>query len=964
MKKKSGVKAMRETRQADRQAGFRRQEEEKKALELKRRQEEERQRLAALAAADLEKLKKESRDRNEPAGKKSTAKAAGLKSTFILDEKTLLMTAFGKGNRAVPEKRIEESRVCDLQTPPAFAAKPDGPSFRIDGRVSGAMADDPLHRAEDSRKTGDDLIHCRAALENRFFGRTFEDNVHIQLIYNVLDIEKLLAGHVNNILYALSNVLRDEDEEHWDLFGYLYGDDDYDNIKNSENKKKQESFRMFRRLALSKQMLYYGIQIIPEPQEGDPGSRKEKPKQEPNTVRLTEREFFSAVCLLSGVRHMLAHGGVDRDTNIYRIEGFKRREIPELLARLYRERVNALNGGFLDKAKKNLTLLFDAFGAHDLQEKRRYVRDYYDFTVRKTYKNQGFSVKKLRETMTLLLPEAQQIRDQQYDTVRQKVNAFFDFALYQYYEERPREAEDLVSSLRACMGEDAKLSIYCAEARRVWPGVRDLMLGHVLPKMNGNAIKDLGKDPDVNGDMLADVQLSPEAMPFTEMIWLLTFFLNGKEINDLLTGLVSKLENIGSFLDVLKDRGLPADFLPAYAFFADSWKAAEELRAVNSFARMRKENPHAKAQMFVEAARVLGYRADEEELRASIERIMDTGGKKPGGRNGENVNEMGVRNFIANNVIDTPRFRYLARYANVGKVSALAKNRPLVAFVLKDIPDAQILRYWNACEGKNEPYGEGMRADLAERIASFSFEDLSGIRNKDGEMNREEQERKRSMQALVRLYLTVLYLAVKNLVNVNSRYFLAFHCVERDRLLYDGQKWNGHPTQEEKAADPETWGLAAFARDFLRDHPQRPRVQGYLGVNFANSDDWAVNAFRNKVEHLDAVRNLDRYIGDVRRVDSWFDLYHYVLQRALMDQFTRDSRTESKFGGTIISEERLNPKTPEYFGKVRQYRACCRDFVKALCVPFCYNLPRYKNLTIDGLFDRNRPGGKGTGKTE
>ena len=65
----------------------------------------------------------------------------------------------------------------------------------------------------------------------------------------------------------------------------------------------------------------------------------------------------------------------------------------------------------------------------------------------------------------------------------------------------------------------------------------------------------------------------------------------------------------------------------------------------------------------------------------------------------------------------------------------------------------------------------------------------------------------------------------------------------------------------------------------------------------------------------------------------------------------------------IITREELNPKTLEYFSKVEKYGTCCRDFIKALNVPFAYNLPRYKNLSIDGLFDKNRPGDKGKQKT-
>ena len=215
-----------------------------------------------------------------------------------------------------------------------------------------------------------------------------------------------------------------------------------------------------------------------------------------------------------------------------------------------------------------------------------------------------------------------------------------------------------------------------------------------------------------------------------------------------------------------------------------------------------------------------------------------------------------------------------------------------------------------------------------------------------------EQEDKRRKQSAVRLYLTVLYLIIKNLVYINARYFLAFHCLERDRMLIDPKKWKSVPEQKQFA--PE-YGFAAFAAEQLRQYPPKNRrVAAYLEQNFANSDAWPIRAFRNKVEHLDAVRNADLYINDIAGFASWFELYHYVLQRRLMAQFDFDLGRTGKDKKPIITEEGLNPKTAAYFGRVRKYRTYCKDFVKALNVPFAYNLPRYKNLTVDALFDRNR----------
>ena len=65
------------------------------------------------------------------------------------------------------------------------------------------------------------MLGLKSELEKRFFGKNFDDNIHIQLIYNILDIEKILAVYVTNIVYALNNMLGEGDESNYDFMGYL-----------------------------------------------------------------------------------------------------------------------------------------------------------------------------------------------------------------------------------------------------------------------------------------------------------------------------------------------------------------------------------------------------------------------------------------------------------------------------------------------------------------------------------------------------------------------------------------------------------------------------------------------------------------------------------------------------------------------------------------------------------------------
>ena len=141
--------------------------------------------------------------------KSKNTKAAGLKSTFVVEDK-LLMTSFGKGNKAYLEKEIQGEEIKELKNPKKFDIENEQRGFLVKGNGMQSFADNPLVSVKDA---GEDMIGCKAVLEEKFFGKTFSDNIHIQLIYNILDIDKILAIYSNNIVYAIDNLQRVEYEE-------------------------------------------------------------------------------------------------------------------------------------------------------------------------------------------------------------------------------------------------------------------------------------------------------------------------------------------------------------------------------------------------------------------------------------------------------------------------------------------------------------------------------------------------------------------------------------------------------------------------------------------------------------------------------------------------------------------------------------------------------------------------------
>lgn len=568
----------------------------------------------------------------------------------------------------------------------------------------------------------------------------------------------------------------------------------------------------------------------------------------------------------------------------------------------------------------------------------------------------GFSIKKLRE----IILEGTEYNDNKYDTVRNKLYQIVDFILYRgYINENSERAEVLVNALRSTLNEDDKTKLYSSEAAFLKKKYMKI-IRKAADSLDVKKLKDLKKKaftiPD-NELKKCFISYANSVSEFTKLIYLLTRFLSGKEINDLVTTLINKFDNIRSFLEILDELGLERTFTDEYRFFEGSTKYLAELVELNSFVKSCSFDINAKRTMYRDALDILGIESGktEEDIEKMIDNIVqfDANGKKLPNKN------HGLRNFIASNVIDSNRFEYLVRYGNPKKIRETAKCKPAVRFVLNEIPDAQIERYYKACypDEKSLCFANMQRDKLAGVIANIKFDDFSDAgsyqkANATSTKITSEAEIKRKNQAIIRLYLTVMYIMLKNLVNVNARYVIAFHCVERDTKLYAESGLEvGNIEKNKTNLTMAVMGVKlengiiktefdkSLAENAANRYFRNARWYKLILDNLKKSERAVVNEFRNTVCHLNAIRNININIKEIKEVENYFALYHYLIQKHLEKRFADN-------GGS----------TGDFISKLEEHKTYCKDFVKAYCTPFGYNLVRYKNLTIDGLFDKNYPG--------
>lgn len=923
---------------------------------------------------------------------KSKSSAVGVKSTFVIQNNVIHMTSAGP----VHENKIEETRVTPLTDTLTYSAEVNGEqkknhSIRVQNTKYPNLHTDISNPLYSSVDVGEDQIGLRPLLEKEFFGKTFpEDNVHIQIIYNILDIYKIVTVHSNNIVYSLNNLRRknEVDGELDDLIADMSLDDKYEKIL----KARETDGRLYRirtgveKLSKMDQLAYFGTVFEPLCEKPAPKAPESEQKE---YEKARFKHIYHVLALLGQFRQCCTHANAaDSLFTLETNNNQKNREIQAILNGFYEKRVSELNEKFVQlNQKNNFNILFAAYDATTEEHKQKLVRDFYKFTVRKEHKNKGFSIKRLRECV-LSLPEAEKYTAQEYDSVRAKLYQMMDFILQSFYAAHTERGAALVEELRTVVGEDPdkqKTTIYCREAIRIWSEVKDTVgraaagidkvrSPQPLSDEEKKALERAQKEQErILNCALENDKIGTNARSFTKAMYLITQFLDGKEINDLLTNLASKLENISELLACASEMGLEMAFERKYAMFLDSANLAKEIRLVNSFARMAKPDKEKKTRliMFQEAAELLGF--DEKTDKKLLVAMLDKNNTHDKPREwitmkgGREVNT-GFRNFIASNVIDSSRFRYIIRYGAPQYLRGIANNEAVIRFVLSDMPDNQIDRYYESCKLPAASTREAKVSGLARIITGIHFHDFKDVHQNPRKDEKKQQEAKARKQTVISLYLNVLYQLVKNLMYINARYVMALRALENDTYL-----WLKEIEDQDRAKNSRAvtcvltermieWRRAEADKRWNRNAPLRHSQKckqwhmlhpcKYLETDMGNTEQGMRQLFRNQVVHVAAIRNAYLYMSDLKNFDSYFSVYHYLVQRGI----------QATYGTICSNREKKNDyyfdlceKTKTYFDMIDRYRSDCRDFTKALCAPFGYNLPRFKNLTIDALFDRNRP---------
>jgi hypothetical protein len=314
--------------------------------------------------------------------------------------------------------------------------------------------------------------------------------------------------------------------------------------------------------------------------------------------------------------------------------------------------------------------------------------------------------------------------------------------------------------------------------------------------------------------------------------------------------------------------------------------------------------------------------------------------------------EIKLSAFIRNNVINSNRFKYIVKYINPSQINKITSNPKIVKYVLEQIPETQIDRYYKVIKDDNEPClaGNTKKIELitthitGTKFDKFIDESLANI-DKNNHQRKIDIETRERKKALLSLYYTIVYIFVKNMVQINALYIIGFFYLERDKFFFGPKLKKNFKPKENYDALTRLFTIANDSDVKKLKVKDREKLEKYIYID--NKDNHAskhydalYNEYRNSIDHLNIVSNMTKYI-DNAEFSSYFGIFHLAAQKTIYKNI--NAKNAKNYMDSIVQEETENKTCNE----INQYS---KTLLLAMNIPFGYTLARYKNLSYERLF--------------
>lgn len=876
---------------------------------------------------------------------KTYAKAMGLKTVIESEDRRLNFIFEGKQNPFL-ESQFRQEEETYHKSPPNFLLRhEDNQTYHIEKSQSKMSANvSPLSPPDETNLR--DPLGINTKLKERYLANpSTKDTLHIQIIHNLEDIKKILSLYVNDVYFTLANLMRKEDvtqnEEPFSSIPFATPYHQY-GLGDKKNQKNKEAYLTNLGMIRPHLKMFQIDFRLPDPN-----------KNNKTPAPYDDEKYFNMFRILSLLRNACQHGSHFNLSTLFSSSS-QTKDLEEFVQSEYEQYRDSFWKSFAETSKVALLILERLYPEKTTAQ---LSEDYFELTLNHSYKYLGLSLKPLREGFFIFyqeLVQKNQAWQEHENEVKKRFHTLANYVLQDYLLSSNRQDffNQWQLKVRASLNADQKAAVYADLLSEL---IHDEALNQRLQKLFDLSVEYSGKKSNLPSPKESSFKPQFRKLSlFARYLFFLCKFLGNKETHLLLDSIGNKISNIGSLVSLYQDtpiHGITNHFHSKYSFLDVTTlnKIEKDLQIVRALLNKRKGKDTRESDILIkEACALFHSKLSDEEIKELLKE--ETKKQKDSQQGSAYVKaKKPIRNYIRNNVIESRFFHYLVRYGNPYQLRGLNTKHSLLSFALNQLPEEEL---------KQETYFVAPYTRSVDQVKSLllqSMKDLTLERIFDCVLNRNGAFENRlngiRYDLVGLLFIKLAYLILKNTVQINTLYFIAFSFYERDYILLTGISPFGNDKSVDHLRLTELYCQHAskiqdqLHQDTANGAPRGHRVHINKRVSRLNTSmsffkeypfktKGIFHKYRNVVAHINLVAYLIDLPNTTSSYASYFSIYQHLLQHFLVNK--TDSNDSS-----VLQELKSN---------LDHYQTFSKNFLRQINVPFAYNTARYNILANEKFF--------------
>lgn len=580
---------------------------------------------------------------------------------------------------------------------------------------------------------------------------------------------------------------------------------------------------------------------------------------------------------------------------------------------------------------------------------------FYEYTIFEDSKNMGVSMQVVKKKISSLVDITQDVEKENLSEYQNKFKTLVIFVVTEYLKANTEELENIVKNLKECPTLEDKDKIYQDFAKKLVTEFDEFKQLREAIKMYKGEVK-----KTQNFEFYPKAYLTNQSV-FFNAIYVMSKFLTQKESRLMFSKILNKYQSIKNLLEIanLVDVKISQETLrnhktlfvldikdtsnEEYQEYLQEYNIKKIIQQLKILKSIRTKDITTKDYFVNETERIFDLfkcdKIDYDEFKQSLsfdenEEVSKSKFKlKP------------LKSYLKNEVYLSKQYQYISNFSSTRLCKKIMSNKNLITLVINNMLDKNnpecvqmqqyIARVYHDFKGevvdiKSSEYmlSENQIEELVDYLHSFKIDDV---------VDTIFQHTDKNYKVIVRLYMNVCYLIIKNIVTQNSSYIVQIQDYEN---LYS--KINNLFMIEAK--DRKTNYDLCVVNDFLQNSPNKTcrsykQLQSLLQKdyikNYINKAEYLdlLTKYRNAVVHMSLFNDLEAQDFDfnsITNVKSYFGLYQILLQQSL-----------KPFAARVWGEDYY-----ELFEKDNKKQYSTKLCI-ALNIPFAYNISRFNNNTIE-----------------